>query len=198
MAQPSDLPPKDLKAKEKAEVERVFDESDEAAATVKFEADLNASSPLDIEPNSTEEDKLLREIATGDPEFESDQTDEAQIEEAAQSIIAFEEEAKANDPNFETIDDTEAREAVLETAMRGEFFIRAAVAHDICARAMYRGISLAQAADEVILQKLTEMGGTGGIVGMDQHGNAVFSFNTAGMYRGSMGSDGVVQTAIYE
>ena len=80
----------------------------------------------------------------------------------------------------------------------GEFFIRAAVAHDICARVAYLDIALQEAADAVIMEKLVEMGGGGGIVGIDRHGNVVFSFNTPGMYRGSMGSDGNAATAIYK
>ncbi len=80
----------------------------------------------------------------------------------------------------------------------GEFFIRAAVAHDICARSAYLGLSLQEAADAVIMDKLVEMGGGGGIVGVDPHGNVVYSFNTPGMYRGSMGSDGKSETAIYK
>jgi beta-aspartyl-peptidase (threonine type) len=80
----------------------------------------------------------------------------------------------------------------------GEFFIRAAVAHDICARVMYKGISLQQAADEVIQKKLVEMKGEGGIVAMDPSGNPVFSFNSQGMYRGYIDTAGNVFVAIYK
>lgn len=66
----------------------------------------------------------------------------------------------------------------------GEYFIRYAVAHDICARVLYQGKSLAQAADEVINRTLKKVGGDGGIIGMDPHGQPVMIFNTAGMYRG--------------
>jgi beta-aspartyl-peptidase (threonine type) len=66
----------------------------------------------------------------------------------------------------------------------GEFFIRYAVAHDICARARYQGKSLQQAADEVIMQELKSVGGSGGIIGMDPAGKPVMVFNTPGMYRG--------------
>lgn len=80
----------------------------------------------------------------------------------------------------------------------GEFFIRAAVAHDICARVAYLGVSLQEAADAVIMEKLVAMGGSGGIVGLDPQGNVVFSFNTPGMYRGYMGADGKPETFIYK
>jgi len=79
----------------------------------------------------------------------------------------------------------------------GEFFIRAAVAHDICARVLYKKISLQQAADEVIQEKLKNMNGEGGIVGMSSTGEPIFSFNTPGMYRGYINAKGEVVTAIY-
>ncbi len=66
----------------------------------------------------------------------------------------------------------------------GEFFIRYAVAHDICARVRYQNISLQQAADEVIMGELKSVGGSGGVIGMDPAGNPVMVFNTPGMYRG--------------
>ncbi|MCX7545742.1 isoaspartyl peptidase/L-asparaginase family protein [Marinicella gelatinilytica] len=66
----------------------------------------------------------------------------------------------------------------------GEYFIRYAVAHDICARVLYQDKSLQQAADEVINETLKAVGGDGGIIGMDAQGKPVMIFNTAGMYRG--------------
>lgn len=80
----------------------------------------------------------------------------------------------------------------------GEYFIRAAVAHDICARTLYKHIPLQQAADEVIMDKLVRMKGEGGIVGLDPAGNVVFSFNSTGMYRGFVDRDGKIHTAIYK
>lgn len=66
----------------------------------------------------------------------------------------------------------------------GEFFIRYAVAHDICARMRYQNQSLQQAADAVIMGELQNVGGDGGIIGMDPAGQPVMVFNTPGMYRG--------------
>ena len=60
----------------------------------------------------------------------------------------------------------------------GEYFIRAAVAADICARLAYKGLSLQQAADEVVMDKLVEMGGSGGVVGVDKEANVAFSCNS--------------------
>ena len=66
----------------------------------------------------------------------------------------------------------------------GEYFIRYAVAHDICARVRYQDKSLQQAADEVIMQELKSGGGAGGVIGMDPAGTPMMVFNTPGMYRG--------------
>lgn len=79
----------------------------------------------------------------------------------------------------------------------GEYFIRAAVAHDICARVMYKHISLQKAADEVILGKLISMGADGGVIGLDADANIVFSFNTPGMYRAAMDKNGELTVAIF-
>ncbi len=65
----------------------------------------------------------------------------------------------------------------------GEYFIRYAVAHDIAARVEYKGISLQKAAEEVVLEKLVEKGGSGGIISVDRYGNIAMVFNSEGMYR---------------
>jgi beta-aspartyl-peptidase (threonine type) len=65
----------------------------------------------------------------------------------------------------------------------GEYFIRAAVAHDICARVAYKGISLQAAQDEVVQIKLVNMNASGGVIGVDKDANIAFSFNSLGMYR---------------
>jgi len=72
----------------------------------------------------------------------------------------------------------------------GEYFIRYTVAHDISALMEYKGLSLAQAADEVIHKKLEEVDGRGGIISVDQWGNVHLSFNTSGMFRAFATSGG--------
>jgi beta-aspartyl-peptidase (threonine type) len=72
----------------------------------------------------------------------------------------------------------------------GEFFIRYTVAHDICARVAYKGMSVQAAADEVVQQVLKKAGGEGGVVGLDRAGNVAMSFNSSGMGRGYIGPDG--------
>ena len=79
----------------------------------------------------------------------------------------------------------------------GEFFIRAAVAHDICARARYGNQTLQQAADAVIHGELKAMGADGGVIGLDPTGELVISFNTTGMYRASVSREGVVNIEIF-
>ena len=71
----------------------------------------------------------------------------------------------------------------------GEYFIRGVVAHDISAMMEYGGKSLKESANHVIHHKLTELGGSGGIIALDQKGNMVMEFNTEGMYRGYMNED---------
>ncbi len=80
----------------------------------------------------------------------------------------------------------------------GEYFIRAMVAHDISALMEYKGMTLKEAAHEVIQNKLTKMGGTGGIVALDKDGNMVFEFNTEGMYRAMMNEQGDLTVKIYK
>ena len=65
----------------------------------------------------------------------------------------------------------------------GEYFIRYAVAHDLHARMKYAGESLEDAAKLLIQEELLSAGGKGGIIGIDQDGNIVMEFNTAGMFR---------------
>ena len=79
----------------------------------------------------------------------------------------------------------------------GEYFIRAAVAHDICARVKYQGIDLSSAAHAVINQRLVKMGGDGGVIGIDPKGNVVYAFNTPGMYRASIDTAGRLDVKIF-
>ena len=79
----------------------------------------------------------------------------------------------------------------------GEYFIRAAVAHDICARVKYQGVDLGTAATAVINEKLVQMGGDGGIIGIDPQGDVVYAFNTVGMYRASIDTSGQLDVRIF-
>lgn len=80
----------------------------------------------------------------------------------------------------------------------GEFYIRLAVAHEICARMQYLGESPAQAGEEVIGKRIPELGGDGGAIVLSADGRASTPFNTEGMYRGWIGADGVPHVAIFD
>jgi L-asparaginase / beta-aspartyl-peptidase len=78
----------------------------------------------------------------------------------------------------------------------GEYFIRAAVAHDISAQMRYAGKSVERAAADS-LEKVAKIGGTGGLIALDRRGNFAMPFNTSGMYRGWIGADGQPHVLIY-
>jgi L-asparaginase / beta-aspartyl-peptidase len=80
----------------------------------------------------------------------------------------------------------------------GEFFIRRVACYDISALMEYKELSLQEAADIVVLDKLKNMEGAGGIIGLDKFGNAVFSFNTSGMFRGYANSDNEKEILLYK
>jgi beta-aspartyl-peptidase (threonine type) len=89
------------------------------------------------------------------------------------------------------------RSCAVSATGHGEYFIRATVTRDICARVQYTGVSLAEAADQVVNKELVEMGGSGGIIALDPQGNIALTFNTPGMYRASVDTNGKVMVAIY-
>ncbi|MFQ5675112.1 MAG: isoaspartyl peptidase/L-asparaginase family protein, partial [bacterium] len=80
----------------------------------------------------------------------------------------------------------------------GEYFMRLLVAYDIHALMAYEGKSLEEAAKTVIMKKLGDLGGTGGIIAIDKNGNVATPFNTKGMYRGYVKNDGNVTVKIYK
>ncbi len=72
----------------------------------------------------------------------------------------------------------------------GEFYIRAAVAHDLCARVAYRGDGLEAAATELVERVIVELGGEGGLIALDRQGNIAMPFNTSSMHRAWLRTDG--------
>jgi len=80
----------------------------------------------------------------------------------------------------------------------GEYFIRAAVAHDISAQIEYKKVSLKEATENVVQQKLVALKGDGGIIAIDKYGNIQMEFNTPGMYRASINQKGEIYTGIYK
>jgi len=78
----------------------------------------------------------------------------------------------------------------------GEFFIRAAVAHEIASLMRYRGLGVVEAADEVVMQQLVRLGGSGGVIAVGRDGGIAMPFNSEGMLRGAMDSRGLCVTGL--
>lgn len=80
----------------------------------------------------------------------------------------------------------------------GEFFIRGVVAYDVSCLMEYKGMSLADAASEVIQHRILKLGGDGGLIAVDAKGNIAMPFNTEGMYRAYRKAIGEGEIAIYK
>jgi beta-aspartyl-peptidase (threonine type) len=89
------------------------------------------------------------------------------------------------------------RSCAVSATGHGEVFIRAAVAHDICARMRFGGRSLLQAVREVVLQELPAMQGEGGVISIDAAGEIAMEFNSEGMFRASRRAGEAPLVAIY-
>jgi beta-aspartyl-peptidase (threonine type) len=80
----------------------------------------------------------------------------------------------------------------------GEYFIRLCVAKSVADLMEYKAYSLKKACNEIIMKKLPELGGDGGLVAVDKEGNVAMPFSTEGMYRGYVKSNGKVVVDIYK
>jgi len=78
----------------------------------------------------------------------------------------------------------------------GEFFIRYVVAYNICQRVAL-GASLEEAANTVVNDVLVKARGEGGVIAIDRLGNIAMPFNSEGMYRASIDTEGKLEVAIY-
>jgi beta-aspartyl-peptidase (threonine type) len=79
----------------------------------------------------------------------------------------------------------------------GEYFIRLCVAKSVADLMEYRGFSLTKATNEMILKKLPQLGGDGGLIAVDKTGNVAMPFCTEGMYRGYIKANGKIVVKIY-
>jgi beta-aspartyl-peptidase (threonine type) len=86
----------------------------------------------------------------------------------------------------------------ISTTGHGEYFIRLAVAKEISAQMEHGSKSLQEAAENVIHTKLAEIGGTGGVIAIDANGNIAMPFNTSGMYRGYIDTNGKMEVLIFK
>jgi L-asparaginase / beta-aspartyl-peptidase len=78
----------------------------------------------------------------------------------------------------------------------GEYFIRAAAAHEVSALMKYRAMTLQEAA-QTALESVKQLGGTGGLIAIDRNGDIALPFNTNGMYRGYVDPNGNFVVEIY-
>jgi beta-aspartyl-peptidase (threonine type) len=79
----------------------------------------------------------------------------------------------------------------------GEYFIRLTVAREVCALVQYKGLTLQQAADQVIHKELKTLGGDGGLIAITPDGQMAWSFNTPGMYRARQVEGGKLEIGIF-
>ena len=94
----------------------------------------------------------------------------------------------------------------------GEYFLRVGVTHEICARLRMtvqapqmrlhpwdpvRTTNYAQVVADEVMADVKDLGGDGGVILVTPAGDAIFSFNTSGMYRGRATSAGVNEVAIF-
>lgn len=79
----------------------------------------------------------------------------------------------------------------------GEVFIRTLAAYDIAALMDYGNLSLAEACERVVMEKLPALGGSGGLIAVDREGNVALPFNSEGMYRAWGYAGDAPSTGIY-
>ncbi|MEQ1741795.1 MAG: isoaspartyl peptidase/L-asparaginase [Candidatus Nitrotoga sp.] len=78
----------------------------------------------------------------------------------------------------------------------GEMFIRTAAAFNTAVQVRLQRIPIAEAADNA-LAEIAAMGGDGGLIVLDTSGNYAIRFNTSGMYRGTIGNDGIAWMDVF-
>ena len=89
------------------------------------------------------------------------------------------------------------RSCAVSATGHGEIFVRAAVAHDICARMRFGGRGVVEAVREVIFEELPALGGEGGVIAIDAQGEMAMEFNSEGMFRACRKAGEEAQIAIY-
>ncbi|HYK14788.1 MAG TPA: isoaspartyl peptidase/L-asparaginase [Burkholderiales bacterium] len=87
--------------------------------------------------------------------------------------------------------------AAVSATGEGEYFMREVAAHTLSALMEFKGWSVEQAAEHVILERLQALGGSGGLIALDRKGNISMPFSTPGMYRGCMKVGGAPEIGIF-
>ncbi|MGB3182783.1 MAG: isoaspartyl peptidase/L-asparaginase [Cyclobacteriaceae bacterium] len=80
----------------------------------------------------------------------------------------------------------------------GEYFIRSVAAYDVSCLMEYKGLTLQEACDMVVHDKLIKIGGEGGLIALDREGVPVLCFNSEGMYRAWQVGDQKPGVAIFK
>jgi beta-aspartyl-peptidase (threonine type) len=88
--------------------------------------------------------------------------------------------------------------AAISCTGHGEPFIRAVAAYDVSCLMEYKRLTLLEAMNIVVNEKLVKLAGEGGMIGVDAMGNTALLFNSSGMYRAVRDSEGVDEVAIYK
>ena len=88
--------------------------------------------------------------------------------------------------------------AAVSATGEGEYFMRSVAAHTISALMEFRDWKVEQAAEHVICQRVKALGGTGGLIAVDRHGNIAMPFSTAGMYRGYLKAGGTPKVNVFK
>lgn len=88
------------------------------------------------------------------------------------------------------------RSVAVSATGTGEMFIRTAAAYNTAAQVRLLQSPIDQAAENT-LAEISAIGGDGGLIVLDAKGDFTIRFNTSGMYRGAIGSDGVASTGIF-
>ena len=79
----------------------------------------------------------------------------------------------------------------------GEDFIKTVAAKTVADMMEFKGLTVDQAANEMIHVRFKEITGDGGMIAIDKQGNISFQYNTDGMFRAKVDNEGKIETFIY-
>lgn len=88
------------------------------------------------------------------------------------------------------------RSVAVSATGTGEIFIRTVAAFNTAAQVQLLHRPITDAADNT-LAEIAALGGDGGLIVLDAKGNYAMRFSTKGMYRGTIGGDGIVRVEIF-
>jgi len=89
------------------------------------------------------------------------------------------------------------RSVAVSATGSGEMFIRACAAFNTSAQVRLLRMPISEAADNA-LAEVAAIAGDGGLIVLDAKGNYAMRFNTRGMFRGTIGSNGIARVEIFE